>query len=117
MRHRIDRLAALLSWLDARWNEPYFGDRDVLAVGDVNVRGPNTSVFDIVADNGFAVPSDGRGFVQESPETRRRRGGWRSRAKTPTRVASDAVAARFHSMFCWLVTRRATRCFVPRQAM
>lgn len=56
VRGRVEELDALLSWIKARAAEPYFGDRDVIAVGDFNVLGPGTKAFDVVERRGFAVP-------------------------------------------------------------
>ncbi len=53
---RVDELGALLDWLKSRSEEAYFGDNDVIAVGDFNVRGPGTAAFRAVEERGFGVP-------------------------------------------------------------
>lgn len=53
---RAGELGALADWILARTEETYFGDKDVVAVGDFNIASVKSAAFQAVTARGFAMP-------------------------------------------------------------
>jgi endonuclease/exonuclease/phosphatase family metal-dependent hydrolase len=52
---RAEELAALGRWIVGRTEEAYFGDRDVIAVGDFNIASTTSAAFRALTELGFAT--------------------------------------------------------------
>ncbi len=53
---RVGEIAALADWILARTKETYFGDRDILVVGDFNIGSASSAASRVLSERGFAAP-------------------------------------------------------------
>lgn len=53
---RVAEIRSLADWVVARRRETYFGDRDILTVGDFNMGGSSPEVAALLRERGFAAP-------------------------------------------------------------
>jgi hypothetical protein len=53
---RVGEIASLADWIVARTRERFFGDRDILTVGDFNVGDGASPVARLLRARGFAAP-------------------------------------------------------------
>lgn len=63
MAGRVGEIAALADWILARTKEAYFGDRDILVVGDFNAGGASSAASRVLSARGFAAPPGLEGDV------------------------------------------------------
>jgi endonuclease/exonuclease/phosphatase family metal-dependent hydrolase len=60
---RVGEIAALADWILARTKESYFGDRDILTVGDFNAGNASSAASRVLSARGFAAPPGLEGEV------------------------------------------------------
>ena len=53
---RIPELTLLAEWIDRRSKEPFFGDKDVIVMGDFNIPKEDSDLFRAITAKGFCIP-------------------------------------------------------------
>jgi hypothetical protein len=73
---RVAEIAALADWILARTEEAYFGDQDILTVGDFNTGSATSAASRVLMERGFARPTAmTKCYADVDPSCRNRRDG------------------------------------------